>query len=137
MAGCQKPDVSPAEAFVRSQLPGDFKELAYHDNGNVVCGLVGDARTEKYRRFYANAKERQLRYERMENYAFLDYAKTCELGLSDAQIAEQEGRDAQHQVAEQRIADRERAREDRQRWLEQNGEAIKSLHDAAQALGPR
>lgn len=135
LAGCGKQEPE-AEKFVRSRLPGELRNVAYSADKKTVCGEIGSA-TGRFVRFFSRWQERTFAYEGTADFTLRAYSDACELGMTTAQIAAEEVR---LQEAEQaRIAERERAERQAARdlWLQQNAEAIQSLHEAARQLQGR
>lgn len=132
-----KPEMPPAEKFIRSTLSADFRNLSYNGDGTVICGEAGSNASGKFKRFFSHWQQRRIASEGSDDYSFRKYVLACGMTMSEQELAAEEARQADEAKSEQRRAQYEASREARERWLEQNGEAIKSLHDAAEVLQRR
>ena len=137
VTGCTKTEIPPAEKFVRSTLSADFRNLFYSANGSVICGEAGSNKTGKFKRFYSHWQERQIAYEGSDSYTFRKYVTACDVPMTESQLAAEETRQEAEAKSDQLRAQYQISREAREQWLEQNGDAIKSLHDAAEILQHR
>lgn len=134
LAGCTKPEPPPAEKFVRSTLSADLRNLFYNADGTVICGEAGSNSTGKFKRFFSHWQQRRIAYEGSDDYSFRKYLSACGVQMTEQELAAEEARQEADKQSERRRAEYALTREARERWLEQNGEAIKSLHDAAEIL---
>lgn len=136
LIGCAK-EVPPAEQFVRSRLPGELRDISYSANKKVICGSV-DGRSDTHTvRFYSKWQDMSVEYEGSDKFSVRTYAEACELGWSNEQIAAEEKRLVDYAANLERERKQAAGREAHQRWLEQNAEAITSMHEAAQRASGR
>jgi len=136
LAGCTK-ELSPAEKFVRSRLPGELRQVVISPDGDTICGEIGDARSGRFVRFYSRWKQQALAYEGTEDFSVRAHAQACGLALCEAGLAAEEARYLQSQQEHKAALARASRGPAPPSWLEQNGEAIQALHEAANRLQSR
>lgn len=137
LIGCSKPELPPAERFVRSRLPADFKDIFYSTDQNAICGEVGNEKTGKFRRFFSHWKDRRIAYEGTDDYTFKEFVAACNVKMTAQEIATEEARQSAEKAAEHEAVELEKMRMAKELWMEQNGDAIKAMHDAARQLNGR
>lgn len=136
LASCAK-EVPPAEKFVRSRLPGELSDVFYSADKKIVCGSVVGKSANHLVRFYSKWQEMEVEYEGSEHFSVRSYVDACQLGWSDEKIAIEEQRIADDLANQKKERDQVARQEAHDRWLEQNAEAITSMHEAAQRARDR
>lgn len=136
LIGCAK-EVPPAEQFVRSRLPGELHDISYSADKKVICGSVDGRSDAQPVRFYSKWQDMSVEYEGSDKFSVRAYAEACELGWSNDQIIAEEKRLVDYAANLEVERKQAASREAHQRWLEQNAEAITSMHEAAQRASGR